>query len=79
LIPISGVIDKIFTIRKIEATEKQEILFGRTIDQNSISGVVAALDENDNFVALLENKLQGSAMVAAPILVNTSSQQSGVK
>jgi tRNA pseudouridine55 synthase len=79
LIPISGVIDKIFTIRRIEATEKQEILFGRTIDQNSISGVVAALDENDNFVALLENKLQGSAMVAAPILVNTSSQQSGVK
>ncbi len=79
LIPLSEVIDKIFTIRRIEATEKQEILFGRTIDQNSISGVVAALDENDNFVALLENKLQGSAMVAAPILVNTSSQQSGVK
>ena len=79
LIPVSEVIDKIFTIRRIEATEKQEILFGRTIDQNSISGVVAALDENDNFVALLENKLQGSAMVAAPILVNTSSQQSGVK
>ena len=79
MIPISEVIDKIFTIRRIEATEKQEILFGRTINQNSIYGVVAALDENDNFVALLENKLQGSAMVAATILVNTSSQQSGVK
>ncbi len=79
LIPISEVVDEIFTIRRIKANEKQEILFGRTIDQNSISGVVAALDENNNFVALLENKLQGSAMVAAPILVNTSSQQSGVK
>ncbi len=77
---ISGFIDTYLNLNPAEEIQfQQEILFGRTIDQNSISGVVAALDENDNFVALLENKLQGSAMVAAPILVNTSSQQSGVK
>jgi tRNA pseudouridine55 synthase len=79
LIPISEVIDKIFTIRVIQASERQEILFGRAIDQNSVSGVVAALDVDNNFVALLENKLQGSAMFAAPILVNATSQQTGVK
>jgi tRNA pseudouridine55 synthase len=79
LIPISNVIDKIFTVRVIQASERQEILYGRTIDQNSVSGIVAALDVDNNFVALLENKLQGSAMFAAPILVNASSQQSGVK
>ena len=42
------------------------------IEQNQQSGIVAALDSQDNFLALLENKLQGSQVVAAPILVKAS-------
>jgi tRNA pseudouridine55 synthase len=44
-----------------------------------VNGIVAALDEQKNFVALLENKLQGSAIVAAPILVNITGEEQGVK
>jgi tRNA pseudouridine55 synthase len=36
--------------------------------------VFAAIDNQDNFVALLENKLQGNQMIAAPILVKGSGQ-----
>ena len=79
LIPISEVINKIFPIRIAKKAECQEIKFGRSVEQNSVNGIVAALDEQKNFVALLENKLQGSAIVAAPILVNTTGEELGVK
>ena len=79
LIPISEVINKLFPIRIAKKAECQEIKFGRIVEQNSVNGIVAALDEQKNFVALLENKLQGSAIVAAPILVNTTGEELGVK
>jgi tRNA pseudouridine55 synthase len=72
LIPISEVIEKIFPIRKLDLSQSREISFGRVIEQNPQPGVFAAIDNQDNFVALLENKLQASQMVAAPILVKGS-------
>ena len=74
LIPISTLIEKIFPIRKVDLAQAREISFGRTIEQNSQSGPVAALDNQDNFIALLENKLQGAQMVAAPIVVKGAGQ-----
>ena len=74
LIPISEVIEKIFPIRKLDLSQSREISFGRVIDQNPQPGVFAAIDNQDNFVALLENKLQGNQMIAAPILVKGSGQ-----
>ena len=72
LIPIGDVVEKLFPIRKLELSQSKEISFGRVIEQNSSEGVFAALDNQGNFVALLENKLQGSQIVAAPILVKGS-------
>jgi tRNA pseudouridine55 synthase len=74
LIPIGDVIEKIFPIRKLDLSQSREISFGRVIEQNPQPGVFAAIDNQDNFVALLENKLQASQMVAAPILVKGSGQ-----
>lgn len=73
LISIAEVIEKLFPIRKLDFSESREILFGRTIDQNQQTGVVAALDAQGEFLALLENKAQGSKIIAAPILVKANS------
>ena len=72
LIPIGEVIEKIFPIRKLDLSQSREISFGRVIEQNPQPGVFAAIDNQNNFVALLENKLQALQMVAAPILVKGS-------
>lgn len=74
LIPINEVIEKIFPIRKLDLSQSREVSFGRVIEQNPQPGVFAAIDNQDNFVALLENKLQAGQMVAAPILVKGSGQ-----
>lgn len=74
LIPIGEVIEKIFPIRKLDLSQSREISYGRVIEQNPKPGVFAAIDNQDNFVALLENKLQANQMVAAPILVKGSGQ-----
>ena len=73
LISIAEVIEKLFPIRRLDFSESREILFGRTIDQNQQAGVVAALDAQGEFLALLENKAQGSKIIAAPILVKANS------
>lgn len=73
LISIAEVIEKLFPIRRLDFSEGREILFGRTIDQNQQTGVVAALDAQGEFLALLENKVQGSKIIAAPILVKANS------
>ena len=73
LISITEVIEKLFPIRRLDFSEGREILFGRTIDQNAQTGVVAALDAQGEFLALLENKAQGSKIIAAPILVKANS------
>ena len=72
LISITSVIEKLFPIRKLDLSQSREITFGRVSEQNQQSGIVAALDSQDNFLALLENKLQGSQVMAAPILVKVS-------
>ena len=72
LIPIVEVIEKLFLVRNLDFSESREILFGRSIVQNPQPGVVAALDSQGAFIGLLENKLQGSQIVAAPILVKAS-------
>ena len=69
LIPVGEVIEKLFPTRNLDLAQSSEIRFGRVIEQNSKEGVFAALDNQGNFVALLENKLQGNHVVAAPILV----------
>jgi tRNA pseudouridine55 synthase len=74
LIPVGEVINKLFPIRNLDLSQSSEIKFGRVIEQNSKEGVFAALDHQGNFVALLENKLQGNHVVAAPILVAGSGQ-----
>lgn len=73
LISIAEVIEKLFPIRRLDFSESREILFGRTVDQNQQTGVVAALDAQGEFLALLENKAQGSKIIAAPILVKANS------
>lgn len=65
-------IGKLFPIRKLNLAEIKEISFGRAISQSPNQGISAAIDNQDRFYALLENKQQGGAIVAAPILVNAS-------
>ena len=72
-------IGKIFPIRKLDLAEIREIGFGRSISQSPDQGVSAAVDNLDRFYALLENKQQGSAVVAAPIFVNVNSKNVSVK
>lgn len=75
LIPVADVIDKLFPVRTINSAEKREILFGRSIDQNPVPGVVAAICNDLHFVALLENKNINANIVASPILVNSTGQK----
>jgi tRNA pseudouridine55 synthase len=72
LIDTAQSIGKIFPIRKLDLAEIREIGFGRAISQSPDPGISAAIDNQDRFYALLENKQQGGAVVAAPILVNAS-------
>ncbi len=72
LIDTAQSIEKIFLIRKLDLAEIREISFGRAISQSPNQGITAAIDNQDRFYALLENKQQGGAVVAAPILVNSS-------
>lgn len=72
LIDTAKSIGKIFPIRKLDLAEIREIGFGRAISQSPKPGISAAIDNQDRFYALLENKQQGGAVVAAPILVNAS-------
>jgi tRNA pseudouridine55 synthase len=72
LIDTAKSIGKIFPIRKLGLAEIREISFGRAISQSADQGISAAIDNQDRFYALLENKQQGGAIVAAPILVNAS-------
>ena len=65
-------IGKLFPIRKLDLAEIKEIGFGRAISQSPNQGISAAIDNQDRFYALLENRQQGGAIVAAPILVNAS-------
>lgn len=65
-------IGKLFPIRMLDLAEAREISFGRAITQSPNQGVTAAIDNQDRFYALLENKQRGSAIVAAPILVNSN-------
>ena len=74
LIPVGELIEKLFPTRNLDLAQSSEIRFGRVIEQNSKEGVFAALDNQGKFVALLENKLQGNLVVAAPILVAGSGQ-----
>ena len=68
-------VDKIFPVRTINSAEKREILFGRSIDQSSEQGVMAAIDNGKQFVALLENKTINANIVASPILVNGTGEK----
>jgi tRNA pseudouridine55 synthase len=72
LIDTAQSIGRIFPIRKLDLAEIREIGFGRAISQSADQGISAAIDNQDRFYALLENKQQGGAIVAAPILVNSS-------
>ncbi len=73
LLDTATAIGKVFPIRKLELAEIREIGFGRTITQSKDQGITTAVDNQDRFYALLENKTQNGAVVAAPILVNAAS------
>lgn len=73
LIDTGKAIGRIFPIRKLDLAEIREISFGRVISQNPNQGISVAVDNQDRFYALIENKQQGGAVVAAPILVNSAS------
>jgi tRNA pseudouridine55 synthase len=62
-------IAKILPIRSLRPAEMNEISFGRTIESSLHEGTVAALSVEGSFVALLENRLVGTKLVASPILV----------
>jgi len=72
LLDTATAIGKVFPIRKLELAEIREIGFGRSIAQSKDQGITAAVDNLDKFYALLENKAQAGAIVAAPILVNAT-------
>jgi len=73
LIDTAKTIGKIFPIRKLDLADIREIGFGRSISQSPDQGITAAIDNQERFYALLENKHQGGEVVAAPILVNSAS------
>ena len=62
-------IAKILPIRSLRPAEMNEISFGRTIESSLHEGTVAALSVEGSFVALLENRLVGTKLLASPILV----------
>lgn len=73
VIDTATAIGRVFPIRKLELAEIREIGFGRTITQSEDQGFTVAVDNQDHFYALLENKTQAGVIVAAPILVNATS------
>ena len=68
-ITVADGISKILPTRTLDFAEMNEISFGRYLDLNSESGVVAALSPAGEFAALLENKEVAGKSVCAPILV----------
>jgi tRNA pseudouridine55 synthase len=68
-IAVADGISKILPTRTLDFAEMNEISFGRYLDLNSESGVVAALSPAGEFAALLENKEVAGKSVCAPILV----------
>ena len=62
-------VTKLFSTRSLSFEEVAEIKFGRFIDASDGESFFAALDNQGEFVALLQNKLVGSNKKAAPILV----------
>jgi tRNA pseudouridine55 synthase len=62
-------VTKLFSTRSLSFEEVAEIKFGRFIDASDSESIFAALDNQGEFVALLQNKLVGSNKKAAPILV----------
>ena len=75
LLDTATAIGKVFPIRKLELAEIREIGFGRIITQSKDQGITAAVDNADEFYALLENRTQAGVVVAAPILVNTAGNE----
>lgn len=62
-------VTKLFSTRSLSFEEVAEIKFGRFIEPSDSESIFAALDNQGEFVALLQNKLVGSNKKAAPILV----------
>jgi tRNA pseudouridine55 synthase len=62
-------VTKLFSTRSLSFEELAEIKFGRFIEPSDSESIFAALDNQGEFVALLQNKLVGSNKKAAPILV----------
>lgn len=63
-------ISRILPQRKLVQSELKEISFGRAIEANLNPGPVAALASDETFVALLENRVVGEKLLAAPIMVS---------
>jgi hypothetical protein len=53
----------------LSSEELIEIGFGRTIAASEVAGTVAALNQDGNFAALLENRDFAGKELAAPTLV----------
>jgi tRNA pseudouridine55 synthase len=70
LISVASGISRILPIRTIDFAEANEISFGRVTPASNKSGVVAALDQSGEFVALLIDKEIDGKIVATPTLVS---------
>jgi tRNA pseudouridine55 synthase len=66
---LTQTVAKLFTTRSLSFEEVAEIKFGRFIEPSDSESIFAALDNQGEFVALLQNKLVGPNKKAAPILV----------
>ena len=69
LLDTAAGVRRMMPTRTLTYEELIEIGFGRTIQANSVSGIVAALTIDGTFAALLENRDYAGKELAAPTLV----------
>ena len=69
IIPTSDGVARMLPTRTLTYEELIEIGFGRTIAASEVAGTVAALNQDGNFAALLENREFAGKELATPTLV----------
>jgi len=69
IIPTSDGVARMLPTRTLTYEELIEIGFGRTIAASEVAGTVAALNQDGNFAALLENRDFAGKELATPTLV----------
>jgi tRNA pseudouridine55 synthase len=73
IIDTATALGKLFKTRALTFDEVAELRFGRFIDPSESDEIISALDNQNKFVALIQNKLIGPNQKAVPILVASES------